>query len=337
MSNEKLRLNGFLRLLLVLLPLIILGLASAGGLWLMAQLPGGPAAPYGRYEPNKVDYTEQESAKPDGAVLYARNCAYCHGVNGDGQGTAPLGKFMARNFTAEKFKFTNTLNFSKSGGGTPTADHLVTLLEHGIPGSPMPSFASLPLIDRAAIVNHVLTRFVRPDARFEAKKQAKKIEADKSDEGFDAKSDWSDRNLAQWWNDSLSETLSGDPAPVPLEFPQATPDRLKRGEYLFKADAGLGCSKCHGPKGAGDGPQSKDANFKNENGSKAYPRDLTAGIYRGGGNAADLYRRVYLGIPGSPMPSHMGSAANPTSTEDLINVVLYVQSLSPDWKGPLPR
>ena len=329
MSNNKIRLNGFLRVLLVFVPLMTVGLAIAGGLLLVAQLPGGPAAPYGQYLPNKVDYTEQESAKPDGAVLYARNCAYCHGINGNGQGTAPLGKFMARNFTAEKFKFTNTLNFSKSGGGTPTVDHLVILLEHGIPGSPMPSFAALPQTDREAIVNHVLTRFVRPEARFEAKKQAKKIEAEKSEEGFDAKSDWNDRSLVQWWNESLSETISGNSAPVPAEFPEATAERLKRGEYLFKADAGLGCSKCHGSNGAGDGPQSKDAKFVNDNGSKAYPRDLTAGIYRGGGSTADLYRRVFLGIPGSPMPSHMGAKANPTSTEDLVNVVLYVQSLAP--------
>jgi mono/diheme cytochrome c family protein len=336
MSNEKFRLNGFLRVVLITLPLVIVGLATAGGLWLTSMLPGGPAAPYGIYQPNQVEVADHEYAKPDGAVLYAQNCAYCHGLNGNGQGTAPLGKFMARNFTGEKFKFTNTLNMSKSGGGTPTADHLVALLEHGIPGSPMPSFDWLAKSDREAIANHVLTRFVRPESRFEAKKMTKKIEADKSDEGFDAKSDWSDKNLAQWWNEALTETMSGSEAPVPAEFPAATVDRLKRGEYLFKADAGLGCSKCHGPNGAGDGAQSKDANFKNENGSKAYPRDLTTGIYRGGSSSADLYRRVFLGIPGSPMPSHMGAAGNPTPTEDLINVVLYVQSLSEVRNGAKP-
>jgi len=336
MSNEKNRMNGFLRAMLVILPVAMVGLAVAGGLWVTTKLPGGPAAPYGGYVPNNVLLTQLESAKPNGAQLFGQHCAYCHGINGNGQGTAPLGKFMARNFTSEKFKFTNTLNLTKSGGGTPTSEHLVNLLEHGIPGSPMPSFKALPTEDREAIINHVLTRFVRPEARFEAKKQAKKIEADKSDEGFDAKSDWSDKNLVQWWNESLAETMTGEPALLPAAFPEATAERIKRGEYLFKADAGLGCSKCHGPNGAGDGAQSKDANFKNDNGSKAYPRDLTAGIYRGGGGAADLYRRIFLGIPGSPMPAHMGSTASPTPTEDLINVVLYVQSLSGAKNEPKP-
>ncbi len=336
MSNEKIRLNTLLRVMLVILPFAAVGLAIAGGLWVTTLLPGGPAAPYGEYVPNHVDSTETVRLKPDGAVLYAQNCAYCHGINGNGQGSAPLGKFMARNFTSEKFKFTNTLNLTKSGGGTPTSVHLVSLLENGIPGSPMPSFKALPTEDREAIINHVLSRFVRPEARFEAKKQAKKIEADKSDEGFDAKSDWSDKNLVQWWNESLAETICGEVAQVPSTFPEPTAERIKRGEYIFKADAGLGCAKCHGPNGAGDGPQSKDVNFKNDNGSRAYPRDLTAGIYRGGSSAADLYRRVYIGIPGSPMPAHMGATANPTPTEDLVNVILYVQSLTSGRENPKP-
>jgi mono/diheme cytochrome c family protein len=322
MANEKAPLSVLSRGLLVLLPILVIAGATAGGLWVTTQLPGGPAAPYGQYKPNEVKATQHEETKPDGAALYIRHCSYCHGVNGNGQGTAPLGRFMARNFTGEKFKFTNTLNFAKSGGGTPTTERLAELLEHGIPGSPMPSFKETTTKeDREA-------RFVRPEARFEAKKQAKKAEADKSDEGFDAKSDWSDKNLAQWWTESLSETMTGELAPVPEAFPEADAERLKRGQYLFAADAGMGCSKCHGPQGAGDGAQAKDPKFVNDNGSKAYPRDLTAGIFRGGNTAQDIYRRVYLGIPGSPMPAHMGASANPTPKDDLINVVLYVQSLS---------
>ena len=192
----------------------------------------------------------------------------------------------------------------------------------------MPAFGTYMNDEQiAAIVQHLRNAYVQQEARFLAKKQQAKIKAEASDEGFDPAIDWSNKNLEKWWVEAKQEIAAGELLAIPNPFPEPTPERLTRGEFLFKADAGLGCSKCHGPNGAGDGPQAKDPNFKNANGMKAYPRDLTAGVYRGGSSAEDIYRRVVLGIPGSPMPAHMGPANSPTPQDDLVNVVLYVKSL----------
>ncbi len=62
----------------------------------------------------------------------------------------------------------------------------------------------------------------------------------------------------------------------------------------------------------------------------ALPRNLRQGIYRGGRSPVDLYRRIYAGINGVPMPG-VGPAtpgATGTLTSDQIwNLVDYVQSL----------
>ena len=313
------------RIALIACPTGLLLGAIGLGIWGVAKLPGGPAAPYGAYEPNKL--TQTAAANHDGAALYNQHCSTCHGVSGNGMGTAPLGTFVARNFTAEKFKFTDTLNSTKTGGGVTTDETLLALLRRGITGSPMPSFAKLDEAQLLSIIDHVRNQFVRPEGRYEAKKQAKKALADQSDEGFDEKSDWSTTNLTQWWKDSLIDTRIGEPVDVPAEFPAATPERLARGEFLYKNAAGLGCAKCHGENGRGDGSQALDANFKNDNGRKAYPRDLTSGVYRGGAKPQDLYRRLVLGIPGTPMPSHRLSGNTLTPEDDLTNLVLFVQHL----------
>ena len=83
------------------------------------------------------------------------------------------------------------------------------------------------------------------------------------------------------------------------------------------------CANCHGPEGKGDGQQVKDLNFKNENGTPARPRDLTQGVYKGGGEPEDLYARIVLGIPGTPMP-----ATTKLSPQDLDALIAYVRSLA---------
>ncbi|HEY2251904.1 MAG TPA: hypothetical protein VGH74_12620, partial [Planctomycetaceae bacterium] len=59
------------------------------------------------------------------------------------------------------------------------------------------------------------------------------------------------------------------------------------------------------------------------------PRNLRSGIYRGGRAPYDLYRRIAVGINGTPMPG--ARAAGPGQTglqpDEIWNVVDYVRSL----------
>ncbi|QDV31771.1 Cytochrome c [Planctopirus ephydatiae] len=111
----------------------------------------------------------------------------------------------------------------------------------------------------------------------------------------------------------------------------------ERGRLLYLSDK-TKCYTCHGAQGRGDGP----ANFeywKMPSGDGNYPRpglhdlwgnllparDLTRGIYRGGRRPVDLYRRLYAGIKGTPMPAFGGVTLTDDEIWDLVNYVLSVE------------
>lgn len=58
------------------------------------------------------------------------------------------------------------------------------------------------------------------------------------------------------------------------------------------------CASCHGATGRGDGVQKQF----DEKGYPTRPRDLTQGIFKGGSENEQVYRRIVAGLPGSPMP-----------------------------------
>lgn len=72
---------------------------------------------------------QDASSALDARALFLANCATCHGENGDGQGATKLEK-PARSFKDGGFSYGNTL------------EALVRTITNGIPGTPMPSFAS---------------------------------------------------------------------------------------------------------------------------------------------------------------------------------------------------
>lgn len=113
--------------------------------------------------------------------------------------------------------------------------------------------------------------------------------------------------------------VSGKPiAPDAEEFAAS----LRRGEKLFL----LNCKECHGWDGTGGGEKSEgmkdEWGLKPEWGYPIAPRNLTRGIYRGGGRPIDIYYRIAGGITGSGMPV---TALTPEQRWDLVN---YVKSLA---------
>ncbi|OWK40333.1 c-type cytochrome [Fimbriiglobus ruber] len=262
---------------------------------------------------NAIQKPVSESPPPDGARLYTQNCAYCHGERGDGKGVALLST-QARYFGAEKFKFASTAN------GVPTDDDLLYLLRHGIPGSAMPEFTRLSEPELRAVIGHV--RSLAWKGRYEALWQ--KAVKDVADGGDDPDPAKISRRVDE-------QTHLEKPIDIPASIPSATPESIARGRAVYLSDVG-GCSKCHGPEGRGDGPQVKDAAFKNENGERASPRNFTMGLFKGGRDPQRLFARIKLGIPGTPM------AANPNiPAKDVIDLIHFVQSLSPPPPIPTPE
>ncbi|MFQ5786763.1 MAG: c-type cytochrome, partial [Thermodesulfobacteriota bacterium] len=83
------------------------------------------------------------------------------------------------------------------------------------------------------------------------------------------------------------------------EIPELGSGVVDKGENFYKE---LGCPKCHGEKGRGDGTRSQELEDDWEN--KIIPRNLTKSwTYRRGSSVQDIFTTLKIGIPGTPMPS----------------------------------
>lgn len=233
---------------------------------------------------------------PDGAKLYARHCAACHGVQGNGIGvTSPYLAVPARRFGEERFRLASTVN------GVPTDEDLLAVVRGGIPGTAMPGFPQLEDAEQRAVIGHV--RDLTREGMFA--QMYRKAE----EEGYVDPAEVADAVDAR--------LQPGEPVEVPPLVATATPASIVHGRQLYTQN----CASCHGPEGRGDGPQVKD--LRNENGAPTQPRDLTRGVFKGGGDPGQLYVRIALGMPGTPMPA--SATLKPEEIGDLVN---FIRSLS---------
>jgi cytochrome c oxidase cbb3-type subunit I/II len=170
----------------------------------------------------------------------------------------------------------------------PTDDDLLRTITRGLPGSQMPSYAMLPEPDRRALVA-VVKSFVEVP-----------------------------------WTVAPSRPPGADGTPgsgvvvVPPQPADARTNRA-RGEELFRE----ACAPCHGAAGRGDGRND----LVTVEGHRIRPRDLTRGGFKGDASPAGLYRRIVLGIPGTPMPSNEWAYG-----DDAWYLTYYVLSLGPQGR-----
>jgi DMSO reductase family type II enzyme heme b subunit len=119
--------------------------------------------------------------------------------------------------------------------------------------------------------------------------------------------------------------------PQPLQFSKApggggSADALRVGRQFYDS---IGCRKCHGDQGRGDGPSAPT--LKDDAGRPIFAADLTENWrFNGGGTAEDIYHRLRTGLDGTPMPSFSDLLDQKFLTdEQLWRVAQYVRSLSP--------
>lgn len=131
---------------------------------------------------------------------------------------------------------------------------------------------------------------------------------------------------------------------------------IKRGQELFVGKI-ASCSKCHGEKGLGNGQTTdyddwtKDwttrVDLKPENREdlipllargalppvNIVPRNFSEGIFRGGSNSRDLYRRITQGIDGTPMPAAT-FVEGQFEAEDVWHLINFIRSLQTQESTP---
>ena len=322
--------------------------------------------------------------------LYRKHCVHCHGVTGDGRG--PTALFLnpyPRDYRPGVYKFKSTYNPAK-----PTDDDLRRVLDNGVPGTAMPSFALLPGSEVESLVEYVkylsyrgqmetkLIEYVFDElGEVEAEDEEGNEILDKEGEPvmeripFDPTQDADQREavfellaeVVEGWDEANEQIVVPEEEAIPaddrpLEEVLASVDKGRELFYGVKAN----CIKCHGPTGLGDGQQDDHDNWqkshkkfleatadlskKSERDASeiallgqredvsellyplrnAIPRNLRQGIYRGGRRRIDVFRRIYAGIAGTPMPGSGPASPGATGTiteEEIWNVVDYVLSL----------
>ena len=245
-----------------------------------------------------------------GAKVFMDRCAACHGASGDGDGPQADSMYpRPRDYRPGKFKFTST-----PYGAKPLRSDLIRTIKHGARGTSMPKFDLLPEADLEALVDHVLALTYRGELEV-----LLDLEVESEDEIAEDRVPELIDDVLRLWKKAESQIVY--PVSVETEFNQ---ESVERGKEAFLSDRGE-CFKCHGKDGRGMVMAGQQA-FKDAWGFQTRAADLTSGMLHGGNRSEDIYRRIYSGINGTPMPSFKSKfESEPELIWDLVH---YVQFLS---------
>ncbi len=285
--------------------------------------PGAPKA----WDELPVDFGKRDLASGKAAgwkleagnKLYAQHCASCHGNSGDGAG--PKGAKLEprpRDFRRDDFKFRSTTVDQRGFSAKPLRHDLRETLRLGLPGTAMPAFDKLQPAESAALVEYV--RWLAIRGEFE--RRLARLLADAA-EVADV-----ERILAGEYKEDLkfvveswliSERESSIARPPKRAQPNAA--SLAAGKKLFTDTNKVGCNKCHADDGKGLHLDKAPPEWKQQ----GAVWDLTNGLYRGGVDPDDVFRRIRHGMMGSVMPQYPERSL---SDDDAWHVVNYTLSLA---------
>lgn len=237
--------------------------------------------------------TTVDAALASGETLYKMFCCACHGAAGLGDGPAAATiQGQPRDFWHERFRYVSTLN------GVPTQEDLVRTISTGRQFGEMPSNPQLTKDEVLAVAEYIREINRR---------------------GTVAR---------------LTEAFSDDDNVTPEDIEEIAERRLTPSGIIlvpwpgsdFQPDASVGielymanCASCHGNEGKGDGPQE----LVDERGRRITARDLMTGRFRGGDEPEEIFKRIRVGIPGTPMP-----AQQMLSDNEVWQLVHHVRTLA---------
>jgi mono/diheme cytochrome c family protein len=303
------------------------------------------------------------SSEKDGTQrgLFREHCVTCHGLAGTGAGPASLFQNpYPRDFRHGVFKWKST-----DRGSKPTRDDLRRHLKLGIPGTAMPSFTLLRPGELDALVDYVIYLSVRGEVERRlitaAIDQLDYAETPPEDElrlNHSGQSEGAEvvleivSRVDAMWQDAESNVVQVPAFPT-LEG-QPLQQSILQGKEIFHGKV-ANCVGCHGRDGNGELVTLDYDDWSKEYSTRIgvtpgdreamqplrdagaltprpiKPRNLQHGVFRGGGDAETLFRRITQGIVGTPMPAvELVAEDNGLGlTEDQVwDLVRYVQSLA---------
>lgn len=273
-----------------------------------------------------VDVFDPDRVK-HGAAVFNRRCVGCHGITGDGNGEAAL--FLQpkpRDYRNGVFKFTST-----PYGAKPNRADLTRVIRRGAKGTSMPAFPFLPDEDVRDVVDYVILLSYRGELERSVAQIAQlDYDADEALEPFEF-TDAISRIHNTWQQAEYQGVL-----PVTAQ-PKYSDETILAGRKAFLS---RGCSKCHGEDARGQTewlnrefiaeqeakPEADRVKINYDAwGEPAPAADLTAGMLHGGRRPIDVYRRIYTGINGTPMPAfNQALAAEPETIWHLVHYAISV-------------
>jgi mono/diheme cytochrome c family protein len=249
-----------------------------------------------------------------GMEVYNLRCAPCHGISGDGAGAAaPFFDPLPRDYRRGTFKFISTPR-----GAKPRREDLARTITYGAKGTAMPSFRWLPEDQLQAVIDYVMMLSYRGELERKLVYDAETLLEPDEDFYMEDVVDRADE-IDQAWEKAPQEVVQ--PA---VPNPPMTDETIHLGAVAFQRQL---CTKCHGRNGkGGHQPGITPADLgKDDWGHVAYPADLTSGMLHGGRRPIDVYRRIYAGINGTPMPAFATAYQDdPNTPQDERETIWYL-------------
>jgi mono/diheme cytochrome c family protein len=290
------------------------------------QAGAAPAVAQVKFDVKFAEAVEQRRLL-NGAQTYRSLCAGCHGVSGDGNGEAAAYlQPKPRDYRRGIYKFTST-----PYGMKPARSDLVRTIRRGAKGTSMPAFPWMPQQDLNDVIDYVILLSQRGEVETSMALLARDDYAE--DEDLDP-ADFLDAlaTVQESWAGAEGEVV----LPVSAE-PAYDDASIALGRQAFLS---RGCSKCHGEDGKGQTewlsheflsaqaalPEAQRIQINYDAwGHPAPAADLTARMLHGGRRPLDIYRRIYTGINGTPMPAFGDAlAAEPDTLWHLVHYVLSI-------------
>ena len=231
----------------------------------------------------------------NGEHLFVTYCSACHGMKGDGKGSAAIGlRPPPRNFTQGQFKFA-----AVASGQLPNDEDFLRIIQKGLHGSAMLPWNDVPEREIMDIVQYIKTL----SPKWAEKSPGEPIVPGPDPWGAERRTEAVTRGMKVYHG--MAQCLSCHPAYETKETISAASMELSKREATLRPDA------YHS--------EMKDSDY----GYKLMPPDFTRDHVRSGEALEDFYRTIAAGIGGTAMPTWKGALPD----DDIWAMAYYVRSL----------